>query len=324
MTDKDQDLVLNYEEKSRIEILKALYERGYSREAAIEKLLLARIPNGGWKGSIAGASLIALAVLYIVTSKTTGSFNFSLNSSGDVLRLNEWVLKPFIIANFLLLGALLLIHRENFPFRLKTMYLVIIGLAGFFELLNNYAGAFLISAVAFVVVLRIKEFSRKIASSTNIDFSRLSSTDDEKAFTLIENGFQAWDIESVLAMNYWKGNILFPVFLLTGVLFLSAPISIDYGADVNEKTFRVINMILMNLLWLTLIIGVLLGISERIISRTFMLIFTTIYFIVSVVVIATFGLQLIAFMILLLSIVLGTLSWRKFKKNAVTKDSVPQ
>lgn len=303
MEAKDQDLLLNYEEKSRIELLQAFYLRGYDKTAAVEKLVMSRIPHEKWKGSVKGVTLICLGVCYILIARSSGDFHFEIDSTGDLRRLNEWVLKPFILINFFLLGALLLKNRENFPFKLKVFYLVVIGLSGFFEALNNYLFNVLVAGAAFYAIFSIKEKSKKILMSSNANIADLEGSADEKAYMLIEKGFIAQDIEDILMSNYWRGILIFPLFIAVSILFFSARIdSAGPFTTENYHQYVLTTRIIFGLFVLTLTAGLLLGINEKLVPKIARFVLAGIFAVAACWIFLSFGFQIMGTLLLIVAV----------------------
>ena len=302
----------SYAGLNRIDVITSLHSKGHSKQEIEQKLETLELDKDAWQGSFIGLAFIVLAVVLLATGREVNPFEFKFTSKGDIFRFNEWVMKPFIAFNFIVLGIQLVKNRERFPFKLKMFYIVTLVVHGFLSAINNSVLGILLALTGVVLLVFVKEQSRKAAADAKVDLNDLGKNDFDKMHAMILRNVPYDHIQDILLFNSWRGSALFVLYLLATILFFSDTISIQHGFD--DTLPRFVTPIMGLVVLSTFATGICSAFNAKLISKKICLALLALYGLTLTFLAVTFGFQIAEVILIGLLIMTG---WY-YKMNSTT------
>jgi len=217
-----------------------------------------------WNGNIIfGLIFIFIAVLLIFTMNSYMRFEYEFDSSVDFYRLNESILKPFLIISLLIIGINIFINKGFFSESLRILML-------FFSI------SFLISTIIsgslhYSILIPIVGLILIISFSI-IKLKKSNFTDEELILNNIKHKKKTRkEILALTSIKKWKGSSLFIFFLLSFILLLNSPIALETKIDsisffskpILTKLESILISILKVLILGSLLVSILININFK-------------------------------------------------------------
>lgn len=127
-TQENKQLIIDIKDlecttQNKYSLYEGLIKKGYS-EIEIKNATKTYNFKKIWNGNIIfGLIFIFIAVLLIFTMNSYMRFEYEFDSSGDFYRLNESILKPFLIISLLIIGINIFINKGFFSESLRILML---------------------------------------------------------------------------------------------------------------------------------------------------------------------------------------------------------
>ncbi len=206
-----------YVTKDRFEMVEELLKKGYDEKEVIDAYNDYSF-KPVWNGNaLIGILMICLAIcIGISITSTLGSFRYELDSTGDFLRLNEWVLKPLLSLVLLATGVNILINRGFFNKRLKMTMIVIFVLFIISSMGSNTPISLLFGAIGIVLFITLRIKKRAQVSEGELVVNTIKSSPAFKS-----------DILKTMSIKSWNGSTLFVFLFLAFIVLLSSSIDIS-------------------------------------------------------------------------------------------------
>ena len=211
---------LEYISKNKPDIVSGLIDKGYNDDEIIKELDNYEFKNN-WNGNYFGFILLAISgVLLYFIKPVRGFFEYKFSSSGDFLKLNELVLKPFLALLLIFIGINIIINRGYVNRNLKLISIAFLLFFCFSILragtINSNPLTIIASIVAIVTLLSFKLNSSK-------------KSDGEVLLNYIKSEKSNKNALKQIFYKKWKGSSIFVFLLLSFILFIITSISIDYN-----------------------------------------------------------------------------------------------
>lgn len=209
----------DYVSQNRYQVMSKLLSDGYPESEIIEEFDNYTF-KPKWKGSPLGIVMILLAVaIYFSMIETFGMFNYSLNSSGDFIRLNEWVMKPFVLLSVLFVGINVTTNKGYINKWVKIIMILVLSLMLIVSLrsMSPFSGLISIIGIVIFAVYKMPTVKYKSDASTIIESIRNGGMNSVKILkTIVANDCKPW-----------KGTAFFIGLLLSLCLLVISPVDLS-------------------------------------------------------------------------------------------------
>lgn len=217
MNDINKDLKhFEYTTDSKYEIVEALLKKEYPESDIIDAFNNYTF-KPKWNGNLLGGVFIILAICFAFNIKATfGSFDYEFDSAGDFFRLNEWVLKPFLILSLFYIGINALVNKG---FVTKNTRLIMLFILSFFMISSitaNSPYSLLLGLISLICFAAYKTNPKITDITALIDAVKLGK---EPKKSILHNNDTAG--------KTWKGSSIFIFILLAFCLLLNSPIDVS-------------------------------------------------------------------------------------------------
>lgn len=246
----------------KTEIIETLISNGHSDQEIIDGINSHPFRVGG---NVIGIFIIIMAVVVGASIKSTfGSFRYEFDSSGDFVRLNEWLLKPFLTVALLCAGINLVRSRNNVNFTMKVSLIVVFAIFTLVSAMANSSFPFFCGVVGIVLlaITRVPVLSTAEGTALLVKNLRAGTPPDENI--LKQTGGEPW-----------RGSAVFLPLLFFGVLFINSPIMMQMAQTPNPYRYQSVEEIMsqvstldLALVWLlkalilaTIVTGILMSIN---------------------------------------------------------------
>ena len=212
-----------YTTADRVDMIEQLLKKGYSEKEIIDTYNAYSFRKTYNGQLLLGILMILLAGLmaYSINS-TLGSFQYEFNSSGDFFRLNEWVLKPFLMWCFIILGINMLVNRGYFSKNVKTLMICFCSLLIVSAITANSVLTLFSGVCGLVLSIVLKKPENKILSEPEMLLASVKYNQPVKKKALKQ-----------INVKHWKGSGIFIILILLTILYLNSTIHI-IGRESNE------------------------------------------------------------------------------------------